>query len=131
MGGATVIDVASRVDGLIGVVAWVPDPNVEVFVWPESGVIEETGQIVKATYWQEAHDEKIADKLTKVQVPVYIVQCSEDEYVSEENRQAIIKNLKLNHKEITFNGYKYSDWTYAQADAVIRQTVEYLIARFQ
>jgi uncharacterized protein len=130
MGGATVIDVASQVDGLAAVVAWVPDPNVEEFVWPDSGVIEENGQTVKATYWQEAHDETIANKLTKVRVPTYIVQCSEDEYVSDENRHAITQNLQPNHKEITFEGYKHSNWTYAQAEPVIRQTVDFLIARF-
>lgn len=131
MGGATVIDVASQMKDLTCVVAWVPDPNVEEFEWPENGIIEEGGQTVKATYWQEAHGEKIADKLAKVNAPTYIVQCTEDEYVSKENREAIIKNLRPNHKEVTFEGYKHSAWTYAQTDAVIKSTVDFIIAKFQ
>jgi hypothetical protein len=71
MGGAAVIDAASQLDGLTCVVAWVPDPNVESFEWPKNGIIEEGGQAVKASYWQEAYDEKIADKLIKVGAPAY------------------------------------------------------------
>jgi uncharacterized protein len=130
MGGATVITVASQLNAIKAMVAWVPDPNVETFTVPESGIIEEGGQRVSAHYWQEAHDMQVAEKLTHVSVPAYIVQCSDDEYVSSQNHDAIIANAQQQHVVDMYEGYKHSAWSYDQADEIITKSVSFLVDQF-
>ena len=127
MGGAAVIAVGSELPNLSAIVAWSPDPNVEKFVAPENGIIEESGQIVQARFWQEAHDAKIADKLTTVKAMMYIVQCTADEYVDEQNRNAIAKNAQPNHKVENFEGYAHSKWTFEQSKEIIDKSVNFLV----
>lgn len=126
MGGAAVIAVGSELPKLSAIIAWSPDPNVEDFVAPENGIIEESGQIVQARFWQEAHYAKVADKLRLVKTPMYIVQCTADEYVDEQNRNAIAKNAQPNHKVENFEGYAHSKWTYEQAKGIIDKSVKFL-----
>jgi len=126
MGGATVINVASA-RNVKAVVAWVPDPNVEAFTPPADGIIEEGGQRITANYWQEAYDTQTASKLAAVAAPMYIVQCSDDEYVSAENHQAISVHAQANHTVEMFDGHKHSAWTYDQADKIITKSVTFLV----
>ncbi len=74
---------------------------------------------------------KIADKLRSVTRPIYIVQCSDDEYVSAENHEAIVNNARTQHKVEMFEGYKHSSWTYEQAEDVINKSVDFLVKSFQ
>ena len=127
MGGAAVIAVGSELPNLSAIVAWSSDPNIEDFVAPENGIIEESGQIVQARFWQESYDAKVADKLRLVKAPMYIVQCTADEYVDEQNRNAIAKNAQPNHKVENFEGYAHSKWTYEQAKGIIDKSVEFLV----
>jgi esterase/lipase len=127
MGGAAVIAVGSELGNLSAIVAWSPDPNVEDFIAPENGIIEENGQIVQARFWQEAHDTKIADKLTSVKIPMYIIQCTADKYVDEQNRNAIAKNAQPNHKVENLEGYAHSEWTYEQAKGIIDKSIRFLV----
>ncbi len=127
MGGATVINVGREIPNLSAIVAWVPDPNVESFTPPENGVIEEGGQIVQARFWQEAHDAKIADKLALVKAPTYIVQCTADEYVDEQNRNAIARHAQRHHRVDTFAGHAHSLWTYEQSKEIIARSVNFLV----
>ena len=131
MGGATVICVSSSIASITATVAWVPDPNVEPFTPPKNDIIEEGGQRVHASYWQEAHDMKVADKLQRIKTPLYIVQCSADEYVSAENHRAIIENSQPQHKVEMFEGYNHSSWTYEQAEVIINSSVNFLVKSFQ
>jgi len=127
MGGAAVIAVGSELQNLSAIVAWSPDPNVEKFFAPENGTIEENGQIVQARFWQEAHDIKVADKLSSIKTPMYIVQCTADEYVDEQNRNAIAKNAQPNHKVENFEGYSHSKWTFEQSKKIIDRSVNFLV----
>jgi len=131
MGGSTVICVCSALSSITAAVAWVPDPNVEPFAPPENGIIEESGQQVHASYWQEVHDMKIADKLRDAEMPMYIVQCSDDEYVSAENHEYIASNSLSRHRVEMFEGYKHSSWTYEQAEDIINKSVDFLVKSFQ
>jgi esterase/lipase len=97
MGGAAVIAVGSELPNLSAIVAWSPDPNVEKFVAPKNGIIEESGQIVQARFWQEAHDVKVA------------------------------KNAQSNHKVENFEGYAHSKWTYEQAKEIIDKSIKFLV----
>ena len=106
---------------------WSPDPNVEKFIAPENGIIEEGGQIVQARFWQEAHDAKVADKLLSIKTPMYIVQCTADEYVNEQNRDAIFKNAQPNHTVENFEEYSHSKWTYEQSKEIIDRSVNFLV----
>jgi len=127
MGGAAVMGTGFELPNLSAIVAWSPDPNVEKFVTPENGMIEESGQIVQARFWQEAHDAKVADKLSSIITPMYIVQCTADEYVNEQNRNAISKNAQQNHKVENFDGYSHSKWTYKQSKEIINRSVNFLV----
>lgn len=127
MGGAIVMVVGSELPNLSAIVAWSPDPNVDKFVAPENGIIEESGQIVQVRFWQEAHDAKVADKLSSIKTPMYIVQCTADEYVDEQNRNAIYKNAQPNHKVENFEGYSHSKWTYEQSKEIIDRSVNFLV----
>jgi hypothetical protein len=127
MGGAAVIAVGAEILNLFAIVAWVPDPNVEDFIPPENGVIEENGQIVQARFWQEVHDVKITEKLALIKTPVYIVQCTNDEYVDEQNRNAIVKNAQPHHKVDIFEGYLHSQWTYEQSKEIIDRSVNFIV----
>jgi hypothetical protein len=131
MGGSTVIVAGAALDNLAAVVAWVPDASVDAFQAPESGVIEEGGQIVQAAFWQEAHDAHIGDQLSRVKTPAYIVQCTADEYVDQANREKILENAAPNHKIETFEGYTHSSWTYKQAEDIIDKSVAYIVKSFQ
>ncbi|MCR4334864.1 MAG: lysophospholipase [Patescibacteria group bacterium] len=127
MGGAAVIAVGSELPNLSAIIAWSPDPNVDKFIAPENGIIEESGQIVQARFWQEAHDAKVADKLSLIKTPMYIVQCTADEYVDEQNRNAISKNAQQNHKVENFEGYSHSKWTYEQSKEIIDRSINFLV----
>lgn len=131
MGGAAAIGVAADMPALTALVAWVPDPNIEPFTPPESGILEEAGQRVRTRYWREAHNAKIADRLPKITIPTYIVQCSDDEYVSDENHQVIVDNARGNHFVEMFPGYKHSAWTYDQAQIIIGRTTRFLADQFK
>lgn len=125
MGAATVLTAAANLN-VEAVVAWVPDPSVEAFKAPSSGIIEEGGQIVRASYWKEAHDAEISQKLHNIGAPAYIVQCSDDEYVSAENHQAIVDNAQPNHLVEMFMGHKHSSWSHKQASLIIDKSVLFL-----
>ena len=126
MGGAAVLAVGSELPDLSAIVAWSPDPNVDEFIPPKNGIDEENGQIVQASFWQEAHDAKVAEKLSLIKTPMYIVQCTADEYVDELNRNAIIRNARSNHKVENYAGYPHSKWTYQQGKEIIDKSVRFL-----
>ncbi|QQS19751.1 alpha/beta fold hydrolase [Candidatus Saccharibacteria bacterium] len=130
MGGSTVISVGSELSELTAVVAWVPDPNIEEFIYPESGYIEEGGQRVQAAFWQQAHDARVADKLVRLKAPAFIVQCTDDEYVDTANRKAISDNAQPNHKVVDYVGYNHSSWTYDQAEEIITKSTDFVIELF-
>ena len=124
MGGSTVVVAAADLSNLCAVVAWVPDASVDEFHAPDSGIIEESGQIVQASYWQEAHDAHVGDRLPDVKAPAYIVQCTADEYVDQANREKLIKNAQPRHMIENFEGYKHSSWTYEQSEDIITRSVK-------
>lgn len=130
MGGATAIYVGSELPNIVAVVAWVPDPNIEDFNPPKDGYMEEGGQRVQSAYWQEAHDAKVAERLSNLKAPALIIQCSDDEYVDDVNHAAIQANAQQNHTVLNYEGYKHSSWTYDQAETIIAQSVEFLVTSF-
>lgn len=75
--------VGAKLPNLTAIVSWVPDASADKFVEPESGIIEELGQIVQPAFWQETHDAKVGKKLPLVKPPTYIVQCTADEYIDK------------------------------------------------
>lgn len=93
MGGSTVICVAGTTPEIHAMVAWVPDAKVVNTVQdPEAEYIEEGGQRVRPRFWLEAFQAGVAQKLAQVKAPGYTVQCTADEYVDQQNRDAIKQN---------------------------------------
>lgn len=130
MGGSTVIAAAANLPQIKAAVAWVPAANVHAFVWPKTGTIEEEGQVVSAKFWQQAHRARISDKLKQVKVPMYIVQCSNDEFISSDNRQAIVDSAQQDHVVEMYEGYTHSSWTYKDATQIIQRSVSFLVDTF-
>ena len=130
MGASTAIVCAAELHDVAAMVAWVPDASVDEFHAPESGVIEESGQIVKAAFWQEAHDAHVGERLFNVKASAYIVQCTADEYVDETNREKIIEAAQPNHRVENFGGYKHGSWTYEQSEEIINKSVDFLVKAF-
>lgn len=62
---------------------------------------------------------------------MYIVQCSDDEYVSAENHEAIANNSQPWHKVEMFESYKHSSWAYEQAEDILNKSVDFLVKSFQ
>ncbi len=130
MGASTVITAGAELPDLQAVVAWVPDPSIGPLTWPQEGYMEESGQRVQASFWQEAHDAAIANKLARLQAPAYIVQCTNDEYVDALNRSAIEQNTQPHHQVVSLEGYAHSNWSFEQASKVIDDSVKSLLASF-
>lgn len=126
MGAATVIATGADIPKISAVVAWVPDPNVEPFVAPKEGYFEESGQRVQAKYWKEACDTKVANKLRSLKAPAYIVQCSNDEYVSAKNHKAIEANAQPQHIVEMFDDLRHSSWSYDDTVKIINKSVDFL-----
>lgn len=127
MGGAAVIVAAAKMSEIAGSVVWVPDPKINPPNPDPSGYDEAAGQIVQSSYWKEAHDAKAADKLRSVQSPTYIVQCSDDQYVTPENQAAIARNAQRNHEVVMLEGYAHANWPYKEALGIVNDSVEFLV----
>jgi esterase/lipase len=126
MGGAAVIATSAAIPELTATVAWVPDPNIDEFNPGADGFVEEGGQLVQNSFWQEAHDAKVSDKLAEINIPMYIVQCTADEFVDEANRNVIQENAQPNHQVDILDGFRHSQWTFEQSETVIARSVKYL-----
>ena len=130
MGGAAAIVAAAQTLMISSVVAWAPGVILDDHIAPPDSIVEESGQIVRARFWQEAYTARIADKLSEIKSPVYIVQCTADEYVDQRNRDALAKKARPNHSVENFEGYVHSNWTYAQSKEIIDKTVSFLVKSF-
>lgn len=111
------------------VVAWVPDANTDAFVPDPRGFVEESGQRVGNQFWLDAHAAGVAQKLAQITVPCYLVFGTADEYVSTENREALVRAAKPADRVDVFDGYSHSGWTFEQADDIIDRSVEFLAAQ--
>ena len=130
MGGAAVIAASAAIPELTATVAWAPDPNTDEFNPGADGFVEEGGQLVQNSFWQEAYDAKSADSLRTIKTPMYIVQCTADEFVDGVNRKAISENAQPNHQIDIFDGLRHSQWTFAQSEGIISKSVDFLIDEF-
>ncbi|MEI7792636.1 MAG: alpha/beta fold hydrolase [Candidatus Berkelbacteria bacterium] len=131
MGASAVIAASADIPELTATVAWVPDPNIDEFAGGAEGFVEEGGQLVQNSFWQEAREAKVADKLAKIKIPMYIVQCTADEFVDEANRKAISENAQPNHQVEIFDGYRHSQWSFEQSEIVINRTVDFIVQKFK
>jgi pimeloyl-ACP methyl ester carboxylesterase len=108
------------------VVAWVPDANIDYFTPGPEGFVEEGGQRVANAFWQEAYAADVAQHLAEISAPTYLVFGTADEYVSTENREALVGVAGPNVNIDTFDGYPHSAWTAEQADDIIDRSVNFL-----
>ncbi len=127
MGGSTVLCAGAQLPEISCIVSWVPDASIDEFVPSETGIIEESGQIVRNRFWQEAHYAEVYERLTEIKAPTYIVQCSEDEYISAANHEAIARNAQPNHTVEMFDGYKHSSWSYDASEEIINKSVDFIV----
>lgn len=125
MGASAAICAAARFPAK-AVVAWVPDANVEEYTADPRGYMEEGGQRVGNSFWQEAYAADVRGQLPKVPAPCYLVFGTADEYVSAENREALVGAAKSADRVDVFEGYSHSGWTADQADDIIARSVNFL-----
>ena len=130
MGGSAVLVVASHLGNkLKSVVAWVPDPSVDILKI-DGEYMEEGGQRVDWDFWRQAHQANIVECFKKITFPTYVVFCDKDEYVSAENQQALISVAQLHQKIEILKGHTHSSWSYDQADKIIQNAVHFLASNF-
>ena len=126
MGGAAAIVAASRLGAqLTSLAAWAPDA-VCGRVNPKGEWMEEGGQRVDWRYWIEAGKADIAKCFGRISAPAFVVNCADDEMVSEESRAALSALAAANRAVKVYSGYAHSSWTFEQAGAVLRDTIEFL-----
>lgn len=130
MGGSAVIAASAAISELTATVAWVPDPNIDMFTGGADGFVEEGGQLVQNSFWQEAHDAKVSDLLRTINIPMYIVQCTADEFVDLANRKAIQEFAQPNHQVDIFDGFRHSQWSFEQSEKVTDRSVDFLLNKF-
>ncbi len=126
MGASTAIVTAANIPELSGCVAWVPGSNVGETLPAFDQILEEEGQIFRGQFWREASDARIAERLRSVKSPMYIVQCTADKYVNQQNRDAISASAQPNHTVDIMDGYPHSDWTFEQSEVVIQRSFRFL-----
>lgn len=130
MGASASIVVSASQPRLTGLLAWVPDPNIDSVGFTANKILEEAGQLVRGRYWIEAREANVAERLGQVRCPAFIVQCEADALVDEANRQAIEKAAPPNHVIDTYAGLPHSAWTYQQSTAILQRSVGFLLSVF-
>jgi pimeloyl-ACP methyl ester carboxylesterase len=113
------------------VVAWVPDANIDEFTPGPGGFVEEGRQRVGNAFWQEAYAADVAQHLAEISAPTYLVFGTADEYVSTENREALLEVAGPNVTIDTFDGYSHSAWTAEQAEDIIDRSVSFLTTHLE
>lgn len=111
------------------VVAWVPDASIDAFTPGPDGYVEEGGQRVSNTFWEQAHDIDIPVQFRRVAAPCHLVFGTDDAYVSSENRAALLDVVKGDDHVDVLEGYSHSAWTVEQADLVIDKSIAFLVPR--
>jgi pimeloyl-ACP methyl ester carboxylesterase len=131
MGGTAAIVTASEMPETAATVLWVPDPKINPPNPDPSGYDEAAGQIVQSSYWQEAYDARAADKLRLIKSPMYIVQCSNDQYMTPQSHEAIARNAQPSHEVIMLDGYSHTNWPYKDALGIVSKSVDFLVKLFK
>lgn len=130
MGGTTALVAAADLgDALSSVVAWAPDPSVDPPV-SQGDYAEEGGQRVRWAYWREAHAADIARRFREIRVPTLVFLATNDEYVSPEDRQALLAGRQPHQHIEILEGHTHSSWTYDQAEQIIAQSEGFLTSHF-
>ncbi len=111
---------------LSAVVAWVPDASVDPYVPDPRGFVEEGGQLVRNAFWEEAHAADVAGRFAAVAAPCHLVFGTADAYVSQENRDALIRLAGAADVVDVLAGYPHSAWTVAQTERVIDRSIGFL-----
>lgn len=125
MGASAAICAAAHLD-VLAVVAWVPDANVDPFIPDPHGFVEEGGQRVRNVFWQEAHEADVAGALVRMTAPCFLLFGTADEYVSAENRGALIEAVGHHDRVDVPQGWPHSSWTLDQADDAIERSIDFL-----
>jgi pimeloyl-ACP methyl ester carboxylesterase len=125
MGASAAICAAAGIP-VEAVVAWVPDASTDDFSPDPRGFVEEGGQRVSNDFWRQAHRAAIPEQLVDVSARCYFVFGTADEYVSEQNRSAVITQMKPFDRVDVFDGYPHSAWTFEQAEDIIQRSTNFL-----
>lgn len=131
MGGAAVLVAAADLgSSLSSVIAWVPDPSIDA-LQPDGPFNEEGGQRVHWGYWQEAQDARIVQRFREISVPTLVFLATDDEFVSPENQQALLRACQPHQYIQILLDWTHSSWTYDQATQVIEQSAAFLVSHFK
>jgi alpha-beta hydrolase superfamily lysophospholipase len=130
MGGSTAIVAGSRMPEITAVAAIVPDANVGDFIAPADGLWRENGSVVKASFWQEAYDAKVAERLPLITAPTFILQCSNDQIVDQASRDAITKSARPDQTVEILEGFSHYGWDENQSQIIIQKLAAFLTHSF-
>lgn len=129
MGGAAVLCAAASLGGhrLAGVAAWVPGMNaVDLPPLSPDQLMEEGGQQVRAQYWYEAKAADIPGAFTRIEVPTAVWLATEDEFVSPEHNDLLIRAARQHQTIRVLQGFSHSSWTVEEAEVVLTETAAFL-----
>ena len=130
MGGAAVLVAGSNLQEIVScIVAWVPDASIDA-----PNIIgdyhEESGQRVEWKFWIEAHSANIVKHFKNTVIPEYVFFADNDQYVSQENQNALRAVVQSTQKIEVLKGYTHSGWSYDEASSVINKSVEFIMQNF-
>lgn len=91
----------------------------------------EKGQRVKWDYWTDAYKANIIKSFNKLTMNTYIFFATEDEYVTQEDQQVIIKSAKPHQKIEILKNQLHSKWSYEVSEKIIEKTASFLASSFK
>lgn len=63
-------------------------------------------------------------------MPVYFVQCTVDECVDAENRDAMVAAARVTDAVGAFEGYAHNSWSFDRSEEVIGRSVRFVLDGF-
>ena len=93
--------------------------------------MEEGGQRVADEYWIQAHAADVPAAFAATTAPCHLVFGTADEYVSPEDREALVAAAGPDDLVDVMAGWPHSAWTAEQADLVVERSLRFLLAHLK
>ncbi len=132
--GATATMIAASSNELINkipcIILWVPDPKT-TFNKDPNKIYEETGQIYKGIFWQEAKDGNFTKAFEDYKGKIHLVYGENDKFISKDLRNEIINRVQeKGHQFMILKGQDHSSWEFEVAQKVYKEELEFLDKNF-
>jgi len=132
MGGRAAVAAAAKLrDVLEGLALWSPGPMLNANSWePDGEWLEEEGQRVRSTFWQEAATIDFLDLYQSLTCPVYMIFGSADQLIPLEEMRAVEAACKNGDQIKVIEGLPHSAWPEPPRLSILRETRQQLESWF-